>query len=91
MDKIKIIHNPDEKMINEMGIRSWPIWEKEVSEFPWIYEEKETCFLLEGEVEVTLDDGETVRFGKGDLVVFPSGMSCIWEITKSVKKHYNFG
>lgn len=91
MSKIKINHNPDEKLINELGIRSWSIWEKEVSEFPWTYDEKETCLLLEGEVKVTPDDGEPVEFAKGDLVEFPAGMSCTWKIIKAVKKHYNFG
>ena len=26
-----------------------------------------------------------------DLVVFPEGMSCTWEVHKAVKKHYRFG
>lgn len=91
MNKIKITRNPAEKMIEEMGIRNWPIWEKEVSEFPWHYDEQETCLLLEGEVEVTPEGGETVKFGKGDLVVFPAGLSCTWKIIKPVKKHYQFG
>jgi hypothetical protein len=50
----------------------------------------ETCYLLEGDVEVTPDGGATVRFGKGDLVVFPQGMSCKWKIHQDVKKHYRF-
>ncbi|PIU19338.1 MAG: cupin, partial [Elusimicrobia bacterium CG08_land_8_20_14_0_20_59_10] len=29
---------------------SWPIWTKEVSSFPWHYDEKETCLILDGEV-----------------------------------------
>lgn len=91
MSTIKIIHNPDEKLIAEMGIRNWPIWEKEVSEFPWFYSEKETCLLLEGEVIVTPEGGEPVTFGEGDLVTFPAGLSCHWKITKNVRKHYNFG
>ena len=47
--------------------------EKEVSEFPWHYDEMETCYLLEGDVTVTPDGGQPVRFGKGDLVTFPVG------------------
>ncbi|NIQ95655.1 MAG: cupin domain-containing protein [Desulfuromonadales bacterium] len=46
--------------------------------------------MLEGEVEVTPDGGETVRFGAGDLVTFPAGMSCRWSISKAVRKHYRF-
>jgi uncharacterized cupin superfamily protein len=70
---------------------SWPIWEKEESEFPWEYSDKETCLILEGDVEVTNEDGEKFEFKAGDYVVFPKGMKCTWKIKKGVKKHYNFG
>ena len=91
MDRINIEHEPDENRRNELGVSEWPIWTKEASEFPWSYSDRETCYLLEGEVEVTPEGGETVRFGKGDLVTFPEGMSCTWKILKGVKKHYKFG
>jgi uncharacterized cupin superfamily protein len=70
---------------------TWPIWEKEASEFPWEYSDKETCLILEGDVEVTNEEGETFKFGAGDWVVFPQGMKCKWKINKAVRKHYNFG
>lgn len=34
---------------------------------------------------------ESVEIGPGDLVVFPKGMSCTWDVSVSVDKHYNFG
>lgn len=74
-----------------MGVFSWPIWQKEASEFPWHYDEIETCYLLEGDVVITPDNGETVAIGKGDLVTFPAGMSCTWHINRAVSKHYSFG
>ncbi len=74
----------------EMGIYSWPVWTKEVSEFDWSYDEKESCLLLEGKVTVTTPE-ETVDFGKGDFVVFPKGLQCTWHVKESVKKHYRFG
>jgi len=70
---------------------SWPIWEKEVSEFPWEYDMEETCLILEGEVTVINEDGREFHFGKGDYVIFPEGMKCTWRITKNVKKHYKLG
>jgi uncharacterized cupin superfamily protein len=68
----------------------WPIWEKEASTFPWSYDSAETCYFLEGDVVVTPDGGEPVQMGKGDLVAFPAGMSCTWEIRQPVRKHYKF-
>jgi uncharacterized cupin superfamily protein len=91
MNTIKVEHTPSAKQVDDLGARGWPIWEKEVSEFPWYYDEQEVCLFLEGDVEVTPDGGEPVRFGKGDLVTFPQGMSCTWKVIKPVRKHYKFG
>ncbi len=90
MSGIKIIHQPDEKTLNDLGVSSWSIWTKEPSEFPWFYEMEETCYLLEGKVTVTPKDGESVNIGAGDLVTFPQGMSCTWKIHDNVRKHYIF-
>ena len=46
--------------------------------------------MLEGEVIVTPENEEPVQVNKGDLVVFPAGMTCTWDIRRSVKKHYRF-
>jgi uncharacterized protein len=91
MTTINIQSNPSAIGLDEQGITRWPIWEKDVSEFPWHYDEQEVCYLLEGDVTVTPDSGKPVRFGKGDLVTFPAGMSCIWKVHKRVRKHYKFG
>jgi uncharacterized cupin superfamily protein len=34
---------------------------------------------------------ETVSFGPGDMVVFPQGLDCTWNVKKTVRKHYQFG
>lgn len=91
MKAIIVEKSPPQSRLSELDVFGWPIWEKEASEFPWLYDEKETCYLLEGEVTVTPADGDPVFFGAGDLVTFPAGMSCIWEITQAVRKHYRFG
>ena len=90
MSEITIEHNPSEERLEDLGVSSWPIWVKEASEFPWQYDAQETCYLLEGEVVVTPDNGEPVEINKGDLVTFPKGMKCRWEIRKDVRKHYIF-
>jgi uncharacterized protein len=88
---ITVEHAPPPDRLRSLGVDSWPIWTKEPSTFPWSYDDKETCYLLEGDVTVTPDGGDPVRFGAGDLVTFPSGMSCVWEIRVAVRKHYSFG
>lgn len=88
---ITIEHNATPAKLEVMGVYDWPIWSKEASTFPWNYEQKETCYFLEGDVIVTPDGGEPVHMGEGDLVIFPAGLSCTWEIREDVEKHYDFG
>jgi uncharacterized cupin superfamily protein len=71
-------------------MKKCPIWEKEISEFPWHYDEPETCLILAGDVTITSAE-QTVSFGPGDYVVFPQGLDCTWKIKKAVRKHYQFG
>jgi len=91
MNEIKVEHNPGRERLDELGVFGWPVWTKEVSKFPWSYDSPETCYFLEGDVEVTPEGGESVEVGKGDLVTFPQGMSCTWKIRKDGRKHYTFG
>ncbi len=90
MSEITVEHNPSQAKLDVMGVEEWPIWTKEVSEFPWTYESNEICYILEGEVLVTPDGGESVKLGEGDLVTFSAGMSCTWNISRPIKKHYRF-
>ena len=80
-----------ESTIEELGIKNWPIWTCKVSAFDWTYNDQETCLLLEGEVTVTSEAGESVSFGAGELVIFPAGMNCRWDVHEAVSKHYRFG
>jgi hypothetical protein len=41
--QIVIERNPAPETLDRLGVRRWPIWEKEVSTFPWRYDERETC------------------------------------------------
>ena len=84
------VEKPDSKMLEDRKVSTWPIWEKEKSRFDWHYDATEECYLLEGSVVVETDDGARVKFGKGDFVTFPKGLSCIWDIKEPVRKHYNF-
>ncbi|MBL7002959.1 MAG: cupin domain-containing protein [Gammaproteobacteria bacterium] len=90
MDQILYEHRPALGKLDVLGVDEWPIWEKEVSEFPWTYDREEICYILEGAVIVTPDGGEPVALGRADLVTFPKGMSCTWKITEAITKQYRF-
>jgi len=90
MNKILWERNPSPDKLDQMGVYDWPIWEKEVSAFPWTYDEQETCYILRGEVTVTPDGDEPLTLQAGDLATFPAGMSCTWDISQDIRKHYRF-
>lgn len=88
MSKI-IIESLTEEEIRKREIRTWPIWEKEVSVFDWFYDGQEQCLFLKGEVEIECDEGR-YKIVAGDFVTFLPGLKCIWHVLKPVRKHYNF-
>ncbi len=82
------IRKPTKKELEDA--ESWPTWQKGESSFPWNYDQKETCLILEGKAVVKTAEGN-VEFGVGDYVIFPEGLSCTWEIKERIKKRYEFG
>ncbi|MFX0056863.1 MAG: cupin domain-containing protein [Candidatus Hodarchaeota archaeon] len=83
---------PTDEDLKKLNIESWGTWQKEKSVFDWYYNDTETCYILDGEVEVTdSETGEKLEFKKGDLVQFPKGLKCVWNVKKSVRKYYMFG
>lgn len=85
------IEKPDEKKLEQLGIKDWGRWECEPSTFPWEYDDKETAYVFEGNVTVKTEDGEEVTFGPGDLVTFPKGLKCTWTVHETIRKVYRFG
>ena len=81
---ITIIKNKKEKSYS-----TWSIWECEVSKFDWEYDQDEHCYIIEGQVTVKNNNQEVV-ISKGDYVIFPKGLKCNWNVTKPIKKYYQF-
>ena len=88
--QILVEHKPSPMKLDVLGVYDWPIWRKEPSTFPWTYQQQETCYVLRGRFTVTPAGGEPQTFGRGDLITFPQGMQCTWEIAEAVEKHYDF-
>ena len=79
----------DEEEIEKKGIRRWGIWEKEPSEFDWVYIKDEHCYIIEGRAYITTDNG-VIEIKKGDYVIFPLGLTCNWKVIERLKKYYEF-
>jgi uncharacterized cupin superfamily protein len=82
-----LVKKPTDREIAAM--KSKPVWTCGVSEFDWHYDSEETCLIIEGEVTVRYGSN-SVSFAAGDYVVFPEGLSCVWQVKKPVRKHYFF-
>jgi uncharacterized cupin superfamily protein len=90
MESKIIIRQIDKAEFNKRNIDKWPVWEKEESEFPWVYQDfDEECYILDGEAHIrTIEGNYTIK--AGDFVTFKKGLECDWKITKPIRKHYNF-
>ena len=88
MSEIKI-EKPTQEQLKKMDVNSWSTWGCEVSTFDWEYDNDETAYVLEGKVKVKTPHGE-VEINKGDLVTFPKGLQCTWNVLEPIKKVYTF-
>lgn len=90
MSEIKILQ-PSKDELDKLGIDKWSSWECDPSEFDWQYPDQETAYVFKGKVVVTAADGSKVEIGQGDLVVFPKGLKCHWQVLERIEKVYKMG
>jgi hypothetical protein len=89
--RIHCEHKPSPAKLEVLGVEDWPLWRKEVSTFPWRYDQTETCYVLRGRFRVIPAGGQWREFQRGDLITFPAGLNCVWEVLEPVEKHYRLG
>ncbi|MFP3868475.1 MAG: cupin domain-containing protein [Desulfobacteraceae bacterium] len=85
------VEKPSPEQLKSLGVENWSPWECEPSTFDWSYDTDETAYVKEGLVTVRCPDGEAVEIKAGDLVKFPQGLSCTWEVKQTIRKLYKFG
>lgn len=62
-------------------------WRRDPEEGPMILSEyHEVMYIIEGEVEITEEDGTVHQIGPGDLVVAPIGVKATWRALSPVRK-----
>jgi len=89
MLEIKVEKKPSEERLKSLGVENWSPWECEPSTFDWEYDMDERAYVLEGKVKVKTSTGE-VEINKGDLVLFPKGLKCTWNVIEKIRKVYIF-
>jgi uncharacterized cupin superfamily protein len=64
------------------------IFEGQPSRFRYLLETDETIHVIEGEVTIRLDGGESVTLRAGDIASFPCGAQATWEITRPLREFF---
>ncbi|MEU1303680.1 cupin domain-containing protein [Streptomyces shenzhenensis] len=62
------------------------LWRSSPQTFEYVFEDDETLHLIEGKVQVTYDDGESVTIEPGDIVSFRKGAATTWTVLENSKK-----
>lgn len=89
---IMVEQQPSAERLTQLGVADWQVGSHDISESSCVFEQREIWYLLEGQAVITPDDGGVpVEIGAGDLVVFPAGISCCWEVLEPVRKQYRTG
>ena len=88
-------HGPDEKeppgaefTAFEAGPFSTGFWKRNEQARPFERPYHEIAYIIEGEVEVTLEDGGVVRAGPGDIMITPKGSKGYWKNLSPVRKFW---
>lgn len=55
-------------------------------ESPYVFRNDETIIALDGELEITWEDGTSTTIVRGDVVSIARGTRTTWRITKGFKK-----
>ena len=82
LKKLKIPKSP-------RSVGPWSVWQCEPSTFDWLYPDTEIAFIYKGKVKIKTSK-EDVEIGPGDLVTFPKGLTCRWEVVEEICKVYRF-
>jgi uncharacterized cupin superfamily protein len=65
---------------------SFGLWKRDVQRRYFERPYHEVAYIIEGEVEVTDDDGELYVVGPGDILITPKGSKGFWRNLTPVKK-----
>jgi uncharacterized cupin superfamily protein len=65
---------------------SFGLWKRDVQQRHFERPYHEVAYIIEGQVEVTDDDGEVHVAGPGDILITPKGSTGFWKNLTPVKK-----
>lgn len=63
-------------------------WQRDVQSRDFVRPYHEIAFIVEGHVTLTLENGDVVEAGPGDIVITPNGCRAHWHSTSRVRKFW---
>jgi uncharacterized cupin superfamily protein len=72
----------------EAGQFSTGFWQRDLQSRRFVRPYHEIAYIIEGEVELTMDDGTVIHAGPGDILVTPKGSEGHWRNLSPVKKFW---
>ena len=70
------------------GVLYSGLWTHGPADLPYVFPGDETFHVLEGEVTIDVEGGESVTLRPGDIASFAKGQSSTWHITEPFKKFF---
>ena len=64
------------------------VWDCTAGRFSWEFTWDEFVMILEGEVTITPEIGESFTLRAGDFCHFPLGLKTLWQVDKYIKKTF---
>ncbi len=64
------------------------LWTCEPGRFEWTFGWDEFVHVLEGEVTITEEGGESYTLGPGDMAHFPIGLKAHWDVKRPMRKFF---
>ena len=65
------------------------VWTCTPGSFNWDYTWDETIGLVEGEITIADQDGDSRTYGPGDMIFVPVGTKARWTVHKTVRKFFH--
>ena len=70
------------------GVLYTGLWTHAPADLPYVFPGDETFHVLEGEVTIDVEGGDSVTLRPGDIASFTKGQSSTWHITQPFKKFF---
>jgi uncharacterized cupin superfamily protein len=70
------------------GVLYAGLWKHGPADFSYVFPGDETFHVLEGEVTIDVEGGESLALRPGDIASYAKGQSSTWHITQPFKKFF---